>query len=199
MTCPVCWLSHDENPAALHPPKSRCQSSTEQAIQAAVDAIDNGRGLTEWSIELMCDRGTVRAPASLSTARNTSPKPDAVVATQHDREHVLQALQATFESFDRARAAGVTIAAGPDCGSRCDPGDNAGELARIVEAGLPLTQAIQVAIRERKPNCGGLRSRLDRFVRTLDDFVCADPTHSKMSRCLETRIGIRTSTARGAS
>ena len=95
----------------------------------------------------MCERELLLTPTSLSTARNTNPGPDVVAATERVWEHVLRAHQATFESIDRARAAGVTIAAGPDRGSRYDPGEHAGDLARIVEAGLPLLQGIQAAIR----------------------------------------------------
>lgn len=120
---------------------------TEDAVVAGVDTIEHGRWLTDRCIELMCERGTYWVPTFLTSHRNTQFGRKAVGLSEHDWDHLQRAHAATFESFERAKRAGVRIAAGTDCGFICDHGENAGELTLMVEAGLAPMEAIQAATR----------------------------------------------------
>jgi imidazolonepropionase-like amidohydrolase len=118
---------------------------TDQAILAGVDTVEHGRWLTDRSIELLCERGGFWVPTFLTSARNTEEGAEAVGASPDDFKHLQLAHEATFESFGRARKAGVKIAAGTDCGFVCDHGDNARELMLMVDAGFTPMEAIQSA------------------------------------------------------
>ncbi len=112
------------------------------AIGAGVDTIEHGLSLHREPalLDRMAEQGIVLVP-TLSTFHDLAERfrddfaPSLVAQAERQREEAAKTLVA-------ARAAGVTLAMGYDSGP---PGANAQELVRMVEAGLPATEAIVAA------------------------------------------------------
>ena len=112
------------------------------AIGAGVDTIEHGLSLHREPalLDRMAEQGIVLVP-TLSTFHDLAERfrddfaPSLVAQAERQREEAAKTLVA-------ARAAGVTLAMGYDSGP---PGANAQELVRLVEAGLPATEAIVAA------------------------------------------------------
>ncbi len=112
------------------------------AIEAGVDTIEHGLSLHRAPdlLERMAERGIVLVP-TLSTFDDLADRfqadfaPTLVTQARRQGAEARQTLQA-------ARAAGVPLAMGYDSGP---PGANAGELLRMVEAGLTASEAIAAA------------------------------------------------------
>jgi imidazolonepropionase-like amidohydrolase len=115
------------------------------AVQAGVDSIEHGGWIDGELARLMAARGTFLVPTfSLLNLAAEHGSAGGVPAPQLAR--VLEIRAAHLESFGRAAAAGVRIAAGTDCGNpQVFPGRNATELAYLVEAGLSPLAAMHAA------------------------------------------------------
>jgi imidazolonepropionase-like amidohydrolase len=102
-------------------------SSTEgmrRAVLAGVDTIEHGDGGTPEIFQLMKERGTALCPTlAVASAANA------------ERKKLV---------FQQALKAGVTIASGSDVGVFAH-GDNALEIERMVEFGMPLIDALRSA------------------------------------------------------
>lgn len=114
---------------------------TDAAARAAVlggaGSIEHGYDLSDDTIELMVDRGTVLVPTLSTLLREIGPQ----VAPERRRER--ERMQARgMDSVRRAIAAGVPVALGTDAGV-VPHGENLRELARLVEAGLTPIAAIR--------------------------------------------------------
>lgn len=114
---------------------------TDAAARAAVlggaDSIEHGYDLSDATIDLMLEHGTVLVPTLSTLMRdigaNVSP----------DRRRAREALRARgMDSVARAIAAGVPVALGTDAGM-VPHGSNLRELAWLVEAGLSPTDAVR--------------------------------------------------------
>jgi len=112
------------------------------AVLEGVDTIEHGLSLHREPALLaaMAERGIVLVP-TLSTfhdlaERFTDDFPPALV------EQARRQLEEAYATLVAARDAGVTIAMGHDSGP---PGDNAIELARMVDGGLPVLEGIRAA------------------------------------------------------
>jgi len=112
------------------------------AIEAGVDTIEHGLSLHRAPelLERMAERGIVLVP-TLSTFDDLATRFRAEFAPSLVVQAERQAIEAR-ETLEAARKAGVTLAMGYDSGP---PGANAQELARMVEAGLPASEAIVAA------------------------------------------------------
>ncbi len=109
------------------------------AIRAGVASIEHGSILDDEAMAMMKERGTFLVPTQyLADAIDLDALPAPIRAKA---EEVLPIMR---QSFVRAVAAGVPIAFGTDAGV-FPHGDNAGEFASYVEAGMTPLQALQSA------------------------------------------------------
>lgn len=125
-------------------------------LDAGVDCIEHGAALDDALIEQMVRQGTWLVPTFTVLRRivalgqqTPSPLPD------YMPRKALQLLEVQKVSLLKALQAGVKIAMGTDLGS-FGHGQNAGELAYLVEAGMTPMQAIVAATR-MGAECMGLR------------------------------------------
>jgi len=115
------------------------------AAAAGVASIEQGSGLEEAGLALMLEQGTVLVPCLL--ARRNINRALSAAATGSERyEQALALEERTRQACRRYARAGGNVAMGTDCGAPGTPhGDNARELALLVDAGLPTQQALQGA------------------------------------------------------
>ncbi len=117
-------------------------SGARLAVEAGVDTIEHGLSLHREPalLDEMARRGIVLVP-TLSTfhdlAERFTDKFAPALVEQAKRQ-----LEEAYASLVAAHAAGVTLAMGHDSGP---PGDNAIELVRMVEGGLPALEGISAA------------------------------------------------------
>ena len=124
-------------------------------LDAGVDSIEHGAALDDDLIEQMVRQNTWLVPTftvlrKIVALGELDPCP--VPAYMPRKARILMETQA--DSFRRALTAGVRIAMGTDLGS-FGRGENAGELAYMVEAGMTPMQAI-VAATSMGAECMGL-------------------------------------------
>ncbi|MCW4385937.1 amidohydrolase family protein [Salinibacterium sp. SYSU T00001] len=112
------------------------------AVLGGVASIEHGYDLSDETIALMVERGTVLVP-TLSTLMRTLP-PSAPPSRVEERA-ILQ--RRGLDSVRRAIAAGVRVALGTDAGVH-PHGRNLRELAWLVEAGLSPLEAIRAGTLE---------------------------------------------------
>jgi len=124
-------------------------------LDAGVDSIEHGAALDDALIEQMVRQNTWLVPTftvlrKIAALGDIEPCP--VPAYMPRKARILMAAQT--ESFPKVLAAGIRIAMGTDLGS-FGRGENAGELAYMVAAGMTPMQAIVAATR-RGAECMGL-------------------------------------------
>jgi imidazolonepropionase-like amidohydrolase len=146
--------------AAGRPVMAHAQSTAgiRNAVLAGVRSIEHGIYLDDDTIAAMLERGTWLVPTLLAV--------DGVIARAEelpDRmlDKARSIRDAHRDSVRRAVAAGVRIAMGTDC-PVSPHGTNLGELALLVEAGLPSSQALAAATSSAaellgRPDLGRLR------------------------------------------
>jgi imidazolonepropionase-like amidohydrolase len=138
-------------------------------LDAGVDSIEHGAVLDDVLIEQMVKQGVWLVPTFTVLRRivalgrlEPSPLPAYMLPK------ALKLLESQAESFQKAYQAGVKMAMGTDLGS-FGHGQNADELAYLVEAGLTPMQAIVMAT-QMGARCMGLGDR----VGVLQEGMCAD-------------------------
>ena len=113
---------------------------TDAAVRAAVlggaDSIEHGYDLSDATIDLMIERGTVLVPTLSALMRDISP--DLTPDRRREREELRRR---GMDSVRRAIAAGVPVALGTDAGV-VPHGRNLRELSWLVEAGLTPAAAL---------------------------------------------------------
>lgn len=115
----------------------------EEAILAGVNTIEHGHWLTDRAIELMVEHGTYYVPTLIVNSRNFDYDRETLGVSEEGWDWLRRAYDAKWRSLERARAAGVKIAAGSDAGFLVDHGENACELVELVKGGLSPLEAIQ--------------------------------------------------------
>jgi imidazolonepropionase-like amidohydrolase len=123
-----------------------CQSaeSVKFALRAGADTVEHGTRLDDEAIDLFSKSRTVLVP-TLSTLQSVLDLGAALNLPAKQREEMAVNRPLWLESFRRARAAGVPIAAGGDIGNRYPHGSNARELEFLVREGLTPLEAIHAA------------------------------------------------------
>lgn len=115
------------------------------AIRAGVDSIDHGIYLDDEAIDMMLERGVALVP-TLSAPRQINAHAGAPSIPPWAAQKSLEVGAAHVASVRKAIARGIVLAMGTDAGTPFNlHGENAQELAYLVEAGLGPMQAIQAA------------------------------------------------------
>lgn len=133
-------------------------------INAGIDCIEHGTGLTEDTVALMAERGTALVP----TLINIENFPDfASAATKYPAyaTHMRDLYARCRDRIGAAREAGVPIYAGSDAGGNIAHGRIAEEVAALTGIGMSATEALGAA-------CWDARSWLGRPA--LEDGAPAD-------------------------
>lgn len=109
------------------------------AVRAGADSIEHGTNLSDETIALMVERGTLLVPTiSLTNPAHLDSYPEAA------REFLEQMNHDARGSTERAIRAGVAIGFGSDTGE-LEHGHNAEEFVALVERGLAPIEAIRAA------------------------------------------------------
>jgi imidazolonepropionase-like amidohydrolase len=121
-----------------------------QSIAFGVDTLEHGdRGyLVPDALAAMAEHGIVLVP-TLGVFDAVSDPESGFAPWVRERAHRLG--EEARRTVAVARSAGVPMAMGADCGPH---GDNARELIRLVDAGLPNAEAIEAATRIAAEACG---------------------------------------------
>lgn len=160
-------------------------------LEAGVDTIEHGAVLDDELIEQMIRQGTWLVPTFTVLRKIVAlgqDKPDLLPEYMPRKAQALLADQVI--SFRKALAAGVKMAMGTDLGS-FGHGQNAGELAYLVQAGMTPMQAI-VAATQMGAQCMGLGSEVGVLREgMLADLVVVDGDPLENIRIFEDRANLR--------
>ena len=114
------------------------------ALEGGVDSIEHGSFLDESSIKLFQARGAFHVPTIIAGMTVVGMARSGVVLTPAQREKALIVGERIKEALGLSYRAGVRIAFGTDMGVG-QHGQNAGEFAFMVEAGMTSSDAIKAA------------------------------------------------------
>jgi imidazolonepropionase-like amidohydrolase len=114
-------------------------------INAGIDCIEHGTGLTEDSIELMVEHGTALVPTLINI--ENFPGIAAAAAEKYPAyaRHIRDLHDRCHSRIAAAREAGVPIYAGTDAGSMVAHGRIADEIDALKQIGLSPTEALGAA------------------------------------------------------
>ncbi|MGH8203418.1 MAG: amidohydrolase family protein [Steroidobacteraceae bacterium] len=115
-----------------------------RAVRAGVDSIEHGTFMDDETIRLMKQKGTHYVPTISAGRWVYDHAQDPTYFPAIVRPKALEVGPQIQKTFGRAWKAGVTIMFGTDCGV-CAHGDNAREFGYMVEAGMPVMDAIRAA------------------------------------------------------
>jgi len=138
------------------------------ALFAGVWSVEHGSMLDEEAIRMFLDRGTYLVP-TLTAIDALANEPDKFGLTDFARSKIDVVARNHFDSFRKAAAAGIKIAAGTDNIEDWMHGRNARELELMVRHGFTPMQAIVAATKVSSEAC-----RVDSKVGTLEPGKQAD-------------------------
>ena len=115
-----------------------------RAVRNGIDSIEHGTFLDDEGIRLMKEKGTHYVPTISAGRWVYDHAQDPTYFPAIVRPKALEVGPQIQKTFGRAWKAGVTIMFGTDCGV-CAHGDNAREFGYMVEAGMPVMDAIRAA------------------------------------------------------
>jgi imidazolonepropionase-like amidohydrolase len=113
-------------------------------INAGIDCIEHGSGLTDDTIELMVERGTALVP-TLINIENFPGIADAAEKYPAYARHMRDLYTTCYPRIGAAREAGIPIYAGTDAGSRVAHGRIADEIDALKDIGMSPTEALGAA------------------------------------------------------
>lgn len=118
------------------------------AVRCGIDSIEHGHWIDEETADLMAEHGTTLVPTLLVNERNFEVPRDRLGGTDATWRWLELAREAKWESFDRARRAGVRVAVGTDAGFMLTHGAmNAREIELFVRGGCRPHEALIAATR----------------------------------------------------
>ncbi len=143
-------------------------------INAGIDCIEHGTGLTDHAIELMIERGTALVP-TLINVENFPGIADAAAKYPVYAAHMRDLYAKSSARMAAARDAGVPLYAGTDAGSMIAHGRIADEVEALKGIGMSPTDALGAACWDARRWLG--RPGLDH--RASADLLCYkdDPRH----------------------
>ncbi len=113
-------------------------------INAGIDCIEHGTGLTDDTIELMVEHGTALVP-TLINIENFPGIADAAEKYPAYARHMRDLYSTCYPRIAAAREAGIPIYAGTDAGSRIAHGRIADEIDALKGVGMSATKALGAA------------------------------------------------------
>jgi len=113
-------------------------------INAGIDCIEHGTGLTDDTIELMVQHGTALVP-TLINIENFPGIADAAEKYATYARHIRDLHAVCYPRIGAAREAGIPIYAGTDAGTRVAHGRIADEIEALKGIGMSPTEALGVA------------------------------------------------------
>jgi imidazolonepropionase-like amidohydrolase len=113
-------------------------------INAGIDCIEHGTGLTDDTIELMVEHGTALVP-TLINVENFPGIADGSEKYPTYARHMRDLYERSYPRIAAAREAGVPIFAGTDAGSMVAHGRIADEIEALTRIGMNPTEALGVA------------------------------------------------------
>src|SRR6516162_2757421 len=114
-------------------------------INADIDCIEHGTGLTDDTIELMVEQGTVLVPTLVNIVENFPGIADGAERYPSYAAHMRDLHARALPRIAAARDAGVPIYAGTDAGSMIDHGRIADEVEALKGIGMSPTEALGAA------------------------------------------------------
>ncbi|MCV7310081.1 metal-dependent hydrolase family protein [Mycobacterium paraffinicum] len=112
-------------------------------VKAGIDCIEHGTGLTDDTIALMLEHGTVLVPTLVNIVENFPGIADAAAAKYPTYAAHMRDLHARgLSRIAAARDAGVPIYAGSDAGTMVAPGRIADEIEALKGLGMSPTDAL---------------------------------------------------------
>jgi imidazolonepropionase-like amidohydrolase len=160
----------DESRRALLPiaAHAHAEEGAEAAVRAGVNSIEHGTYLNGETLDLMKRQGTFFVPTIMFSKGLTEEKDPKL----HDRGETF--LHQVRNAVAHAWKLGVKIAAGTDAEYGRDSRSMPKEIAQLVEAGIPIMNAIKAAT-SVAAECIGAGNRAGRVVPGLDaSFVALD-------------------------
>ena len=115
-----------------------------RAVRAGIDSIEHGTFMDDEGIRLMKEKGTHYVPTISAGRWVYEQAQDPTYFPAIVRPKALAVGPQIQETFGKAWRAGITIMFGTDCGV-CAHGDNGKEFGYMVEAGMPVMDAIRSA------------------------------------------------------
>jgi imidazolonepropionase-like amidohydrolase len=113
-------------------------------INAGIDCIEHGTGITSEIIDLMVKRGTALVP-TLINVENFPGIADGAAKYPHYADHMRDLYRSARERIGAAREAGIPIFAGTDAGSMVAHGRIAEEVDALKGIGMTPTEALGAA------------------------------------------------------
>ena len=113
-------------------------------INAGIDCIEHGTGLTDDTIELMVEHGTALVP-TLINIENFPASPTAAAKYPAYAAHMRDLYATCYQRIGAAREAGVPIYAGTDAGGTIAHGRIADEVEALKGIGMSPTDALGAA------------------------------------------------------
>jgi imidazolonepropionase-like amidohydrolase len=113
-------------------------------INAGIDCIEHGTGLTDDTVELMVERGTALVP-TLINVENFPGIADSATKYPTYAKHMRDLYQRCYPRVAAAREAGVAIYAGTDAGSTVAHGRIGDEIDALKRIGMSPTEALGAA------------------------------------------------------
>jgi len=115
-----------------------------RAVRAGIDSIEHGTFMDDEGMRLMKEKGTHYVPTISAGRWVYEQAQDPTYFPAIVRPKALSVGPQIQETFGKAWKAGITIMFGTDCGV-CAHGDNGKEFGYMVEAGMPVMEAIRSA------------------------------------------------------
>jgi imidazolonepropionase-like amidohydrolase len=136
-------------------------------INAGIDCIEHGTGLTDDTIELMVEHGTALVP-TLINIENFPGIAEAAEKYPAYARHIRDLYATCYPRMAAAREAGIPIYAGTDAGTRVAHGRIADEIESLKGIGMSPTEALGAACWDARQWLG--RPGLEHGARA--DLVC---------------------------
>lgn len=114
-------------------------------INAGIDCIEHGTGLTDDTIELMVEHGTALVPTLVNITENFPGIADAAARYPIYAAHMRDLHARGYDRVAAAREAGVPVYAGSDAGSLVAHGRIADEVEALKRIGMSPTEALGAA------------------------------------------------------